>query len=316
MSDEMLVADDALLLLNPKPNGNRIPAFTPDGYPIRRVIESAVRLTSPTLDEQFVVEDGIQSIGGYLGARKLVLPYSLREWTSSALTGEAELWRGMREEDWQVVLRNSRPISGGRRILTGSWEVLGIHGKKENDASWVPFDADELFYTLGPRSNALYCLPLNGARAATSFDASVLKIAREQARNPIDARAERVSDLRLRGELFNGFTSNRTSHQSVKQFLDGWLRPWMELAVIHPPIPGGSGVLFCVSVIFAGWGFCTARPLIYKGQRYWVGSLNHRVDNRESQDRVDLAVFTREGAVRDQKLAEEIYAKYLLLSIL
>lgn len=310
MTDEMLVVDDSLLLFNPKPGGNRIPAHTRDGHHIRSVSDHAWKHSDPRPAE-LVVEEGIQSIGD-LDADKLILPNSLREWNrstaQSARPWAVELWRGMRADAWRTVLANSHPIPGNRQIFTGSWETLGARCPDPLHTPWFPFGADELFAANGaqePKSftDPLPCLAVEGGRERTSILDAIMRIVRGKARNVIHPQAERTADLLLRGSLFGREPPKPNRHLS-------------DLVIIDPPMPrGGNGrVMFRASVIRAQWYYCTARPLVLRGVRYWVGSLNFL--NGSGYDRTDVAVFTEKGPVSSRAVTEEVYAKYLLMSIL
>lgn len=304
----MLVVDDTLLLFNPKPGNNRIPARTPDGHPIRIVGKDALKLPDPS-PAALVVEEGIESMDA-LDGEKLFLPHSLRKFyetekmPDNRFPSELELWRGMRAEAWQAVLDNSHPISGNRRIFTGSWETLDIRCSRALKAPWFPFGVDELFPVFTRScTKELPCLPVEGNCTRMSVADAIMKIVRGQARNVLDPQSERAADHLMRSSLLNGMM--------LDPFPDAF-----ELTIIHPPLPvGGDGsVLFRASVMHACWFYCTAHPLVFRGERYWVGSINYL--NENGYDRTDVAVFTEEGLVNDRAVREEVYAKHMLMSVL
>ena len=317
-SDDLLVADDTLLLCNLSKGCNRVPSHTPDGHPIRHVANDAVA----GCDRGLIIEEGIQTVNN-LPCKDLQLPASLVSSNVFDVAGQEAnrmlIWRRLTPDQWQSAVQSSVTLGNGQRVYTGTWEALGLSFRNRKPLLWVPDGADCLLYTpmllsAGECATPFPCIGLPESAAMLSPAAMVMNIVQGRSRSVTLPAAEKYADHFMRSTLFDPNAASRHSLANPKRRSN---TPGCDLVLLDPPIPcrGSQDVLVCMRVITAEWYHCTAQPVMYKGSQYYIGCLNHLQSITVPYVRYELAVFTKQGLVSDRALTEAVYAKYVLMSI-
>lgn len=279
------------------------------GESISRIGEGALMM-NPKL-KYLVIPEHIRWVGAAAASHcdcleTVVFSGKIPELEKGAFASDSRLKRIMisslevSERDYRMMLANSFPLSGGERAMERFPQLPQLQGLKEaftqETYGFLPKGAEGFF----PLEQTDETLVLPG-----EWNCLQKKILAGE-RVPIDPVTEEANDELLRKER-----NERKDAGAVFVFT--------ELSAAED----GSRRLKA-AICFGTYFWQNFVPIEWEGQTFYLYQRNfpyNAVHSRNQRGdflylRQNMGIYTQSGPVTDQKLAKEIYAKYLLLSIL